>query len=94
MPGQGAASSYNLSDDGTLSAISSSVKNGETDSCWIAISNDGRYVYESNFISHSISSYTMSTNGAIGLLKGVAADTGDNTQAEDLGISADGKTLW
>ena len=94
LPGQSAASSYNVSADGTLSVISGSVKNGQTDCCWVIITPDGRYAYTTNFISGTISSYTIAANGALTLLQATAANTGTDSQPEDMALSADGRYLY
>ena len=47
--GESKASSYRLLSNGTISPISRSVPNGQTDVCWVVITGDGRYVYTANF---------------------------------------------
>lgn len=44
-PDVSAASSYQLLSDGAIIPISASVPNGQTDVCWVVITNDGRFVY-------------------------------------------------
>jgi 6-phosphogluconolactonase (cycloisomerase 2 family) len=93
-PNLSASSSYQLNADGTISVISGSVQNGQTDVCWVVITNDGRYVYAANFGSGTISSYTLSPSGSLTLLNGAAAFLGDMSQPVDMDLSADGRYLY
>lgn len=92
--GLSAASSYQLNANGTISVISGSVPSGQTDICWVVITNDGRYVYTANFGSGTISSYSLSMSGNLTLLNGVAASTGDMSQPVDMDLSANGRYLY
>ncbi len=93
-PNQAAASSYQLNADGTITVISGSVPNGQTDICWVVITNDGRYVYAANFGSGTISSYRFDPSGALTLINGNAAFFGDMSQPVDMDLSADGRYLY
>lgn len=93
-PGLSAASSYQLNADGTITVISGSVPNGQTDVCWVLVSNDGRYVYTANFGSGTISSYSLSPSGTLTLLNGAAASLGETSQPVDIDLSADGRYLY
>ncbi|KAF4447085.1 lactonase 7-bladed beta-propeller domain-containing [Fusarium albosuccineum] len=89
-------STYHLNkgDVPSLSAVTKSEKNEQTDACWIVVTPDQRYVYTSNFVSGSISSYSTFTNGTTSLLKGDAALPGDGSEPVDLALSSDGKYLY
>ena len=89
-----AASSYQLHSDGSLTLISFSVPNGQTDVCWVIISNDGRYAYTSNFGSGTLSSYRFDPAGNLTLMNGVAASYGAMSQPVDIDFSADGRYLY
>ena len=93
-PGQSAASSYEVLEDGRLRLISGSVGNTQTDSCWVWITKDGRYAYTTNFISGTISSYRVGDDGSLSLLNAVAANTGNSSQPVDLDSSEDGQYLY
>lgn len=93
-PNLSAASSYQLNAGGTISVISGSIPNGQTDVCWVLITNDGRYVYTANFGSGTISSYSLSPSGSLALLNGVAASFGAMSQPVDIDLSADGRYLY
>ena len=87
-------SSYSLTPGGALSAITGSAKNGQTDGCWIVITNDQQYAYTANFISGTISSYRLGADGSAVLIEGAAASTGLMSQPTDLGFSADTRYLY
>lgn len=93
-PNASAMSSYKLNSNGTLSVISGSVANGQTDICWVVITPDGRYAYVANFGSGSISSYHFDASGKLTLLNGSAASNGGASQPVDLSFSQDGRFLY
>ena len=73
-----AVSSYDLSDDGTIQVISASVLTTETAACWVVITKNQKFAYDTNTGSASISGFNIDQNGAITLLDadGVTATTG------------------
>jgi 6-phosphogluconolactonase (cycloisomerase 2 family) len=93
-PNLAAASSYDVNSDGTLSVISGSVPNEQTDTCWVVISKNGKYAYMTNFGSGTISSYRIDPNGSLTLVQGTAASTGATSQPVDLTLSRDGHYLY
>lgn len=93
-PNLSAASSYQLNPDGTITVISGSVRNAQTDVCWVLITNDGRYAFTANFGSGTISSYRFDPSGALTLINGNAAFFGDMSQPVDIDLSADGRYLY
>ena len=95
LPGRSAASSYASFSDARLNVVSGSVQNGQTDSCWVVISNDQRFAFVANFGSGTISSYRINeSSGALSLIAGAAASTGATSQPVDLSLSADGRFLF
>jgi DNA-binding beta-propeller fold protein YncE len=70
------------------------VPNGQTDVCWVLITNDGRYVFAANFGSGTISSYSLAPSGTLTLINGVAASLGEMSQPVDIDLSADGRYLY
>ena len=66
----GAASSYDVNDRGTLTAISRSVPTKQNAPCWIGVTQDGKYAYAINAGSASITGYTVSNQGALTQLTG------------------------
>ena len=93
-PGMSAASSYQLNPNGTLSVISGSVPSGQTDICWVVITNDGRYAFTANFGSGTISSYGFDAAGVLTILHPNLAFLGAMSQPVDLSLSADGRFLY
>lgn len=93
-PDLSAASSYQWLSDGAIIPISTSVPNGQTDVCWVVITNDGRFVYTANFGSGTISSYRFDPSGTLTLQEGRAASVGAMSQPVDLDLSADGRYLY
>jgi 6-phosphogluconolactonase (cycloisomerase 2 family) len=77
-PDASAMSSYALSNEGTVSPISASVKTTETAACWVVVTKSGRYTYTTNTGSNSITGYRVGHDGALSLLDadGKTADTG------------------
>lgn len=95
-PDQGSVSSYQLSEDGNLSIISSTVPTNETAACWVVVSNDGRFAYTTNAGSGTISGYSIEFTGSISLLdeNGRTGKTGKGSTPLDMGISNDGRNLY
>lgn len=92
--GRSALSSYRLSRDGMLNTISGSVRNKQTDTCWVVITKDGRYAFTANFGSGTISSYRFDSTGRVRLIKGRAAFLGKLSQPVDVALSADSHYLY
>src|SRR5215208_1148102 len=93
-PGAAAVSSYTASPAGALNVVSGSVPNGQTASCWVVITNSGRYAYVSNTGSGTISSYRVGDNGALTLLEAVAASTGPNSFPIDMALNNSSRYLY
>jgi 6-phosphogluconolactonase (cycloisomerase 2 family) len=68
-----AASSYELSNDGTLTALSESVPTTQAAACWVAVTKDGRYAFTANAASDSISTFAIGVDGALTLVFAQAA---------------------
>jgi 6-phosphogluconolactonase len=94
-PNQSAASSYSAADDGTLNVISGSVANSQTASCWVVITNNGKFAFVSNTASGTISSYRINAeNGSLTLLNAVAAKTGMGSAPIDMTLSNNSRILF
>lgn len=93
-PGASALSSYRLTPEGSLSVISGSVPNQQTDACWVVITEDGRHVFGANFGSGTISSYSLGSTGKLRLIDGNAASLGLLSQPVDLALSEDSRFLY
>ena len=93
-PGRGAAAGYRVNPDGSLVPATPSVRNGGTDTCWIVITDNGRYAFTTSFFGDGrISSYQVMSGGGLQLLK---ADAGENVTlgAADISLSADSRFLY
>lgn len=94
-PNNAGVSTYSVnSATGAISVITGSAKNGQTDGCWIIITNDQQYAFTANFATDSISSYSLRSDGSAVLINGAAASTGAKSQPTDLGLSADSRYLY
>lgn len=90
-----AVSSYDLlRPSGTLSVITGSEKNDQTDACWIVITNDQEYAYTANFVSGTISSYALGNDGSVSLINGAAAFSGITSQPTDLAFDSETNYLY
>jgi 6-phosphogluconolactonase (cycloisomerase 2 family) len=94
-PGHAAASSYALGDAGELAVVSSSVGDTHSEVCWVAISNDGRFAYVTNFGDGTVSSYKIARDYSIDLHDAVAGSTGRSDKGiRDEAITRDGRFLY
>jgi len=85
--GTSALSSYDIADDGTLSVITPSLGDPQKAACWVVVTTDRSYAYTSNSASNSISSYSISPSGSLGLLNVAAASTWAGTTPIDIALS-------
>jgi len=94
--GQAAASSYIVSDDGTLRLMSGPVHNTQTAACWVAITGFGNYAYVANTNSGTLTGYGISFEGNLRLLNddGITAVIGAGTKVRDLALSDDSRFLY
>lgn len=92
-PGRSAVSSYQSAGN-ALNAISGSVANHQTDTCWIVVDESGRHAYTANFGSGTISSYRFDAGGNVHLIRGNAAFLGAKSQPVDLAFSTDSHYLY
>ena len=89
-----AISTYRPTTEGALQPITKSEKNQQSDGCWVIVTPDNKYAYTANFISRSVSSYSVASNGIVSIINTVAANQGNNSQPVDLALSSDGKYLY
>ncbi len=92
-PGASAVSSYKVGDH-TFQVISPSVPTTQTSACWVVISKNGKYAYDTNAHSGSISSYRIGNDGSLTLLEAQAGLTGDGSTPIDMAISSNGNFLY
>ncbi len=89
--GTNAVSSYALGKFGALYTISGSVVNGQTGTCWLASTPDGRYAYTSNAGSNNLSQYWVREDGTLELLDNTFSVI---TAPIDIGIDRVGERLY
>lgn len=93
-PGASAVSSFNVGDDGSLTAISADVRDHQTAACWVTITPDDKLAFVSNTGSNTISSYTMAANGTIALAAAVAVAEAQNSSPTDIAASPDNRYVY
>ena len=89
-PNEGSASSYAVAADGTPTVISGKVGSGQIATCWVVIA--GRFVYTTNTVSGTISSYRVESDGRLALQQSVAVTTGGNPI--DMALSSGDEFLY
>src|SRR4051794_30965118 len=93
--GAAAASSYDVSGAGELTAVSASVGDSRSEVCWAAVTRDGRFAYVTNFGDGTISSYRIMADGRLRLHDPVVAATRHGEKGiRDEAISGDGRFLY
>ena len=86
-------SSYRLSSAGAT-VISASVPTGGIAACWVAVTPNGRWAFDTNAHGGTISSFSVASNGSIALAASVAANTGAGSTPLDLQVSSNGRFLY
>jgi len=94
-PASGLVSSFTDDPHGVLTPIGASpVGNDGLASCWVEISQDGRFLFVVNTASMTVSSYSIAPDGSITFLQDSTPSTDLGAGAEDARLSPDGSTLW
>lgn len=92
--GRAAASSYRINGGGA-EVVTRSVGNGRSEICWAVASQDGRYVFTTNFADGAVSRYRVSSGGELELDAAVAAVAVDGEPGlRDEGLTGDGRFLY
>ena len=93
--GAAAASSYAVSGAGELTMMSGSVGNTRSEVCWVALTNDDRFAYVTNFGDSTVSCYEITADGSLKLHDPVAGSTRQGSKGlRDEAISSDGRYLY
>src|SRR5690606_8056467 len=89
-------SSYRLTDDGSLEAISAAVPTTETAACWLVVTEDGRSAFTTNTGSGTVSAFRIDPDGTLALRDedGVAARTGAGSAPADAALSIGSRFLY
>jgi 6-phosphogluconolactonase len=93
-PGQGSLATYAIDENtGVLTPLGPTVRNGQSDTCWVAITDDNRYAFTSSFGDDGgISSYRVNPDGTLVLLNSQAATVGGGSS--DVALSGDSRYLY
>ena len=93
--GAAAASSYAVSGTGQLTMMSGSVGDTRSEVCWVALTNDDRFAYVTNFGDGTISCYEIAAGGRLTLHDPVAGSARQGQKGlRDEAISGDGRYLY
>ncbi len=95
--GAGTVSAFDDGPQGVLSSIGDSpFPNGQTATCWVEISRDGRHLFAVNTAVPSVSSYRVRHDGTLRLIENTPFDEANAASLgpEDARLSPDGSTLW
>jgi 6-phosphogluconolactonase (cycloisomerase 2 family) len=88
-------SAFDDSANGTLTSIGASpFANGQSGSCWLAVTPDGRYLYATNTGSGTVSEYTISPSGSLSLVGSTTVSNTGGVGATGAVVSADGRDLY
>ena len=91
-----AVSSYIAHPNGLLELVSPSISTNQTAACWVVVSKGGRFAYDTNAGSGSLSGFSIAFDGTITLLDadGRTGVTGDGTVPLDMAFSTNGQYLY
>ena len=98
QPGNNSAStisSYTVTPDGNITAITQSLRTLGDGNCWNALTPDGKYVYVSNSATATIAGFSIGAGGALTPIGGTIL--GSNPAGSinlDIAVSGDGKYLY
>jgi 6-phosphogluconolactonase len=88
-------SSYTLNADGTITAITQSLRTLGDGNCWNVITPNGKWVYVDNSATGSVSGFSVGSNGTLtpiaGTILGIDPSGAINL---DMAVSGDGKYLY
>lgn len=90
----GAASSYAITETGSLSVITGSLDTGGRAACWLILTADGHFGFVANSASNAIASLGVAGDGSLALLDARAASTGAGTVPIDLDLAGGDRNLY
>jgi 6-phosphogluconolactonase (cycloisomerase 2 family) len=95
-PGATTVSSYDVSELGTLSVVTRSLRSGQTAACWIAVTPNGKFAFAANTPSNSLTTYRLTRNGALTLREpsGASAIMPAGSGPTDMGVSQNNRFLY
>lgn len=93
--GPSSLTSYQLTDDGSLTVVTPALSDTQLLACWVNVPNNGNFAYTSNTGSGTISSYTVSSRGKLELLDATAATINEGASAPiDMAFSNNSRFLY
>lgn len=93
-PGQGGLASFDVDKQtGTLAVAGTNTRNGQSDTCWVVNTDNGKFAFVTNFISGNISSYRVDSDGTLTLLNPNAGNTGGPGES-DQALSGNSRFLY
>lgn len=92
--GASTLSSHRLAGNGAVTTVSAAVPSGQSAACWVVTTRDGRFAYVSNTASGNLSTYRVSSEGAVALNAAIAADVGAGSGTTDLAMDRNSRFLY
>jgi 6-phosphogluconolactonase (cycloisomerase 2 family) len=94
-PTMGSVSAYTVASDGSFTSIGASpFANHQTGTCWIEITQDGKYVFAIDTGTPAISRYEVQADGSLVLLGDTAFKESDGLRPFDARLTPDGAFLY
>lgn len=94
-PNSSTTSSYRIQPDNTLLPISPAVPTLGAANCWNVVTPNGRFVYNSNAGTSSISGFSIGANGSLTPLPGTVVGLNPSSSTNlDIAVSTDGAYLY
>lgn len=88
-------SSYSITPNGTVQAISQSIPTFGDGNCWNAIPPNGKFVYIDNAGTSTVAGFSVGADGSLAPVAGtIVATEPDGAANLDMSISGDGKFLF
>ena len=88
-------STYSINPDGSLTAVTQSLRTLGDGNCWNAISPNGKWVYVDNAGTSTVAGFSIASNGVLTPIAGTILSTlPDGAANLDMTISGDGKYLF
>ena len=93
-PGASTLSSYRVRENGSIVLVDGPNGAGQAAACWVVLTGNGRFVYDTNTGSDNVSSFKTNPFGGLSVLEAVAASTGMGSTPIDAALSKNSKFLY
>jgi 6-phosphogluconolactonase (cycloisomerase 2 family) len=84
---------FGVGEDGKLTALQT-LKDTETAACWTTVNAAGDRLYAANFVSNSVSTYSLDNSGDAKFVSAAKRPNVSGNDTKDMALSADGKFLY